>query len=127
MQILIVDDDEDIREVLELVLTTQGHEVETACDGLEALERLHAGSRPGLIILDLMMPRLDGEELMRLLARDRMLSQIPVMIVTGHETGRSRAAALGAMACLMKPLELDDLMAAVNGAERRNEPLNRPA
>ncbi len=121
MKILVIDDDEDIREVLQLVLDTQGHDVETAVDGIDALARLRAGALPDLIILDLMMPRLDGEDLMRMLARDPALARIPVIIVTGHETGRTKAAELGAVACMVKPLELDDLLAAVHRAETHVE------
>lgn len=113
MHILIVDDDEDIREVLALILGSLGHQVETAADGLDALDRLHGGSRPSLILLDLMMPRLDGEGLIRRMQGDPRLSHIPIYIITGHPTARAQAVQLGAAGCLVKPIELEQLLAMI--------------
>ena len=58
---MVVDDDEDIREMAKLLLEGEGHRVATAADGLEAWQQLEAGEPPSLILLDLMMPRMDGE------------------------------------------------------------------
>jgi len=110
MRILIIDDDEDIREVLGLVLRSIGHDVDEAVDGLDALARLRAGEPPALILLDLTMPRLDGEGLMALLRRDPQLADLPVWILSGHPAARDRARALGATECLVKPIELDRLL-----------------
>src|SRR5262245_30507960 len=102
MYILIVDDDEDIREVLGMVLEAEGHWVEVAADGLEALDQLRQGGTPALILLDLMMPRLDGEGLIKVMARDPRLSHIPVCIISGHQEAQGTVSQLGAIGYLVK-------------------------
>ena len=67
MRILVIDDDEDIREVLGIILSTEGHQVEFAVDGIDAMERLKVGSPPALILLDMVLPRLDGEGFLRMM------------------------------------------------------------
>ncbi len=122
MRILVVDDDNDFREILSAVLAAEGHEVRGAVDGVAALEELQLGGRPSLILLDMMMPRLDGEGFMRALRSDPGLADIPVVIVTAHPGAREKAAALGAAGCLLKPVELGDLVATVERTGRSPEP-----
>jgi DNA-binding response OmpR family regulator len=119
MHILVIDDDEDIRAVLEVVLEAQGCRVETAVDGIDALERLRAGSRPSVILLDMMMPRLDGEGLMRAMQDDPRLAGIPVVVMSGHRAARDKAAGLEAAAWLVKPVDLEQLLATVRAAADR--------
>src|SRR4051812_42605664 len=121
MHILIVDDDDDIREVLAVVLQAEGHQVEAAADGLEALDRLRRGSPPSLILLDLMMPKLDGESFMKVMARDSHLAHIPVCILTGHQDAREKAVRLGAVGYLVKPIELEQLTAMVHAVASQAE------
>jgi CheY-like chemotaxis protein len=113
MYILIADDDDDIREVLALVLRFQGHHVEEAVDGLDALAQMRAGGRPSLILLDLMMPRLDGEGVVKAMRSDPALADIRICILSGHADAREKAANLGVIGCLVKPLELHQLFAIV--------------
>ncbi len=113
MRILVVDDDPDIRETLRLLLALEGYEVDAAEDGLEGLARLRAGPRPSLILLDLMMPRLDGEGLVREMRRDPSLAEVPVVILSGHGAARCKAAELGVAGCLVKPIELEELLATI--------------
>ena len=113
MHIMIVDDDDDIRSVLGLVLRSEGHQVEEAVDGIDALARLTAGSHPALILLDMMMPRLDGEGFMNTLKREHRNADASVFILSGHDAARQRAVELGAAGCLVKPVELDDLLSVV--------------
>jgi CheY-like chemotaxis protein len=113
MRILIADDDEDIREVLALVLGALGHQVEVAANGLDALARLRGGYHPELVLLDLMMPGLDGEGLVRTMRADPRLAPIPVCIITGHHSAREKAAQLGAVGCLVKPIELEELQVMI--------------
>jgi CheY-like chemotaxis protein len=122
MRILIIDDDEDIREMLAILLTTQGHEVATAGDGVAGLDQLRAGARPSLILLDLMMPGLDGEGFLQAMRSDPSTADIPVVVLTGHPSGQQKAAQLGTMGYLMKPVEMIDLLRTVHQAERRANP-----
>lgn len=119
MRILIIDDDKDIRDVLELILASEGHDVETAMDGIAGLDQLRASRRPGLILLDMMMPRLDGEGFLRALRSDPNTADIPVVIVTGHPGARRKATELGAAGCLVKPVELIELESMIHQIERR--------
>jgi CheY-like chemotaxis protein len=121
MRILMIDDDEDIREVLGLVLRAQGHEVREAADGAEALTWLRAGGSPSVILLDMMMPRLDGEAFMTAMHHDPGIPEIPVIVVSGHQAARQRAQELGAASCLVKPIELEDLLAALDRAASGRE------
>lgn len=118
MRILVIDDDGDIRAILGMVLAAEGHEVETAIDGAVGLDRLRGGARPSLILLDMMMPRLDGEGFLRAMRGDPITADIPVVILTGHPGARKTAAELGAAGYLVKPVELLDLLSAVHQAER---------
>jgi CheY-like chemotaxis protein len=113
MRILVIDDDRDIRGIVGMVLEAEGHEVTTAGDGIAGLEQLRAGRRPSLILLDMMMPRLDGEGFLRELRGDPSTADIPVVILTGHPGARTQAVDLGAVGCLMKPVELAELLSAV--------------
>jgi CheY-like chemotaxis protein len=110
--LLVVDDDHDIREITKLLLEVSGYRVATAADGLEAWQRLEDGESPALILLDLMMPRMDGEQFLQML-RASARASIPVVIVSGHTAATAKARELRADGCLAKPLELDDLLATV--------------
>jgi len=118
MQILVIDDDNDTREIISVVLSAEGHEVRGARDGLMALAELQRGGRPSLILLDMMMPRLDGEGFMKALRSDPSLADIPVVILTAHPAARKKAAELGAAGCLLKPVELVDLVDLITSVER---------
>lgn len=118
MRILVIDDDGDIRAIIGMVLAAEGHEVETAIDGAAGLDCLRESPRPSLILLDMMMPRLDGEGFLRAMRSDPITADIPVVILTGHPGARKAAAELGAVGYLVKPVELLDLLSAVHQAER---------
>jgi CheY-like chemotaxis protein len=120
MHILVVDDDSDAREMLGLILRAQGHEVEEAVDGDDALERIRRGSQPSLILLDLMMPRLDGEGFLTALRGEPAMANANVVIVSGHHSAHQKADQLGARGYLVKPIDLDDLFRTIHeiGARR---------
>jgi CheY-like chemotaxis protein len=82
-KVLVVDDEQDVRDYLSTALEDAGFEVETATDGLEALEAVRR-SKPDLISLDLVMPRHSGAKFYRDLQKDKDLRHIPVLVVTGH-------------------------------------------
>ena len=107
--ILVIDDDDDIREVLATVLDEAGFRVVTAANGREALERLRKDPQPDVILLDLMMPEMDGYQFRAEQQRDPALRAIPTLIVTAG-TVTSRVEALGAEAILRKPVSLRRLV-----------------
>jgi CheY-like chemotaxis protein len=111
--ILVVDDDEDIREVLAMALGANGYSVETAADGIEAIELLSLGLRPSLVLLDMMMPRMDGEAFLAAMRGRSDLGDIPVILLSGHDAARQKAAELHTTGCLVKPIELADLLGTV--------------
>lgn len=112
MTILIVEDDADIRELMKIFLETDGFRVNLAADGIEALEELQAGPCPTLILLDLMMPRMDGEQFVKQLRGSRF-ADIPIIIMSGHSAAEKKAEQLNAVSCLMKPVEVDELLKTV--------------
>jgi CheY-like chemotaxis protein len=114
--VLVVDDDDDIRDTLRLALEVQGYEVLTASDGREALELLRSRPRPGLILLDLMMPVLDGWEFVKELDRDPQMADIPIVVITAY-ADRARPMPRSVMT-IEKPLDLLDLLDAVKRSYR---------
>lgn len=111
--ILVVDDDPDILDAMVFVLEQAGYRVATAADGAEALARLRGGAAPCLVLLDLMMPVLDGWQLLGELAREPALAAIPVVVLTGAGAAARSATSLGARSILEKPVSLDALLATV--------------
>ncbi len=105
--VLVVDDDEAIRETLREVLSDEGYRVEVAENGARALERMRAPVRPGLVLLDLMMPVMSGWEVLDILRADDHLNAIPVVVV-------SAMTAPGAKACVAKPVDLGSLLDLVD-------------
>jgi CheY-like chemotaxis protein len=116
----VIDDDESIQEIIELVLRQRGFETQAASDGQTALEQLRAGPSPGLILLDMRMPRLNGLDLIHVLKVNPALASIPVLIVSGDPAAAEAAMALGAKGFLRKPFELDDLITSVQRVLPRN-------
>jgi two-component system KDP operon response regulator KdpE len=117
VRVLVVDDDDALRRFVERNLTARGFDVITAANGLEALAMVSKG-RPDLIILDIMMPRMDGFETCR---RIRATSMVPIIVLTalGTEADTVRALDEGADDCLVKPFGVDELLARVRSALRR--------
>jgi CheY-like chemotaxis protein len=113
---MVVDDDADVREMIAIALDVNGWRAVAVADGQEALDRLRVDPPPSLILLDLMMPRLNGVELIQRLRADPRLSAIPIVVLSGDRDARRQADALGARGFLAKPVELEALLAAVAGA-----------
>lgn len=109
--ILIVEDDADLREMMAQLLTLEGYRAETAANGRDALDYLHQGDRPDLILLDLMMPIMDGWEFRRRQREDPALADVPVVVLSALD--QTRAADLGGTAFLKKPLDFDRLLELV--------------
>jgi CheY-like chemotaxis protein len=111
--ILLVEDDEATRTAMALALELQGYTVTAVANGQEALDQLRAAGRPCLILLDLMMPVMDGWQFRRAQAQDPALAGIPVVVVSADGSVPQKAAALGAAGFLQKPVEVDDLLVTV--------------
>jgi CheY-like chemotaxis protein len=111
--VMIVDDDQGIRESMETLLPLFGHAVVAAASGNEALAKLRGGPRPCLILLDLMMPGLSGFELRSHLLADQTLADIPVVVITGAGHGAAEQAGKLDLEVMRKPFELAALLATV--------------
>lgn len=116
--VLIVEDDADTRQLLTTLLAAQGFHVVAAEDGLEALHLLRTVRHrdphvPCLVLLDLSMPRLGGNEFRRAQLGDPNVAGIPVAIMSGAVDAETRAKKLGAVATLTKPLDFDALLGVV--------------
>jgi CheY-like chemotaxis protein len=111
-RILLIDDDADIRSALAEILEDEGYDVSGAGNGEEALARLQSAERPCVILLDLMMPVMDGYQFREAQKREAMLSAIPVVVITAGSS--LRAHELDDVAAILpKPIELPKLMATI--------------
>ncbi|HJV04928.1 MAG TPA: response regulator [Actinomycetota bacterium] len=119
-RILVVDDDPDIARFIEVNLRTQGYEVEVAADGLEALERA-AAQRPDLALIDVMMPRLDGFEVVERLRANPRTSNMSIILLTAKALTADKVLGItkGADDYIIKPFDPVELMARVKGTLRR--------
>lgn len=118
MRILVVDDDRAVRESLRRSLTFNGYTVLTAGDGVEALEKINS-DRPEAVVLDVMMPRLDGLEVCRRLRSTG--DDLPILVLTARDSVSERVAGLdaGADDYLPKPFALEELLARLRALMRR--------
>jgi CheY-like chemotaxis protein len=120
-RILVVDDDREVRDQLQLLLTRDGYRVTTAADGAEALVHLQRSPSPSLIILDLVMPRVDGRACLDAVEANPTLAAIPVVVLSADPYPLPR----GARAALPKPCVSEELLATVKrlvAGERRCSP-----
>ena len=119
-RVLVVDDEPRILKFLKLRLKVSGYEVLTADNGLEALEQVQA-QEPDLLVLDVVMPGMDGFETLR---QVRAVSSVPVIILSAKEanTDKVRGLELGADDYLAKPFSPDELVARIEAVRRRLAP-----
>jgi CheY-like chemotaxis protein len=113
-RILVVEDDVDVRDALVQVLEFEGYRVASATNGQDAIDQLRAGAAPSLILLDLMMPVMDGRQFRVAQLGDPGLAAIPVVVLSAHSRVSEKAAELGAAAYLRKPIEIDSLLDLVD-------------
>lgn len=112
-RILVIDDDVDLRELLSAVLKSAGYDVYTAENGAAALSVLRT-MVPDAIILDLMMPVMNGWQFREAQTAIPQYAPIPTVCLSGYHAARHQAAALGMTTCIQKPFEVDDLIAIVD-------------
>ena len=113
MSILVIEDDPGVRDSLAAILREDGQTVETAGGGVEALGRLRELPLPTLILLDLMMPGMDGIDFRRAQLADAALRDIPVIIISARPDIARQAAELGAEDFLRKPMSFEELLHVV--------------
>jgi len=123
-RILVVDDERDVREVVKTTLQENGYQVVEATDGVEAYADAAVAGKPDLIVLDLMLPKLNGFEVLEKLKENPQTSYIPVVILTarGQAQDETRALRSGATDYMTKPWSADELADRVRIAldQRRN-------
>jgi CheY-like chemotaxis protein len=112
-RVLLVEDDATIREALAYILEAEGYAVVSAADGREAMNELRGPQRPHLILLDLMMPGMDGWEFRREQQQDRDLASIPVVVFSAVDLADQKSAYLGAVGHLEKPVEPKRLLETI--------------
>ena len=108
---MVIDDDADIRAALGICLHSEGFEVQLCMNGRDAIDRLEFGAHPSAIVLDLMMPGMNGFEVLESLKADPRWSLIPVVVISANR-GYS-AEDLGVSVVLRKPFDLHDLLRAL--------------
>ena len=109
--ILVVEDNKEIQDSLKMALEVEGYNVFTADNGKEAIERLRKMPTPCVILLDLMMPVMNGWEFVEAISKDIMLSTIPIIVVSafGEKNTNPKPSAY-----IQKPIDLDALLSAVS-------------
>ena len=120
MTIMVVDDEAAVRDALRRALRLEGYDVELAADGAQALQRLEDGPQPDALLLDVLMPGVDGLEVCRRLRRSG--SRLPVLMLTARAEVSDRVSGLdaGADDYLAKPFALQELLARVRALLRRS-------
>jgi CheY-like chemotaxis protein len=106
--VMVVDDDDAIREALEDVLSDEGYEVIGASDGQQALDYLNADKRPNAIMVDLWMPVMDGWKFLDAMLADARFSSIPLVVLTAARDQRARALRVAEV--LTKPVQLNQVL-----------------
>jgi two-component system, chemotaxis family, chemotaxis protein CheY len=114
MTVLVVDDSNSVRQMVQFALKSRGYGIVPAVDGVEALEALERG-RFDLIVLDINMPRLDGLSLLKILRERTEWQAVPVLVLTteGQDADRDQALALGATGYMRKPFKPTELLERV--------------
>ena len=110
--ILVVDDDSDVRSILADAFRQAGYDVDCVCNGVQALAAFRR-HRPDAMVLDLAMPVMDGQTLVRTLRNQTKWGAVPVVIISGQSDPTTFRGRLGAHACFEKPLDLCSLLECV--------------
>jgi len=111
--ILLVEDDFVLRSSLSELLMSEGFKVDCCADGREAFRRLHYPPKPDLIMLDIMLPYLDGFELRALQRKSPFIANIPVVVISAHDVDPTTIKELGLSTPFRKPLDIDLLLSTM--------------
>ena len=112
--VLVVDDDPDVRELLRVALENEGYDVAGVGNGRAALDHLRSHAATCIILLDLMLPVMDGSHFRSAQLHDRSLAWIPVVVMSGGPDSDRHAREMGARRLVRKPLDLDEVTQAVS-------------
>ena len=113
--ILVVDDDAGIRSMLQVILESEAYVVDTASDGLSALDKImHQQDMPAVILLDLHMPRMSGLQLIEALRLHEEVRLDSIIVLSGDTDALQQASRLGIRRCLAKPFDLETLLVLVS-------------
>jgi CheY-like chemotaxis protein len=113
-QVLVVEDDADIRETVAELLLEEGYIVHTANSGVEALDYLAgAPTLPDVVLLDLMMPVMDGWTFYDQLQKESRWARLPIVVISADANVHEKAARMNPVACLRKPVGIDELLTIV--------------
>lgn len=111
--VLIVEDDVDIVEIIELILQGSGYKSLAVRDGAHALECLRTGPTPRVVLLDIMMPRMDGTQFRNEQLKDPAIADVPVVVMSGDTRIAEKMALMGLKKCIRKPVDVNELLAVV--------------
>jgi len=111
--VLVVEDETDLREIIQDVLAGEGYQVTCASDGAQALDWLAGGLRPGVVLLDFYMPRLDGWAFLERMRTGLGLGEVPVVAISGSVVSHPSIAAV-----LQKPFDISELLETVQRFSR---------
>jgi DNA-binding response OmpR family regulator len=125
-RILVIDDEPMVRDTLGQVLADEGYVVDVAADGADALDRVHA-ARPDVILLDLMMPGMNGRQFLSALRAEADFNSVPVLIMTAVHGLEINLNSIGASEVVEKPFDVDDLLNKVALAVYRSRDADAPA
>ena len=112
-QILVIEDDNSIRELLVELLESEGYTVTSAINGLDGLKKLEKGSLPNLILIDLMMPVMDGYSFRIEQLKSDIWSNIPTVVMSAEATAKEKMKNFNITAFLSKPVELETILKTV--------------
>jgi CheY-like chemotaxis protein len=116
--VLLVEDDFVLRMSLSELLSAEGFRVESCADGRDAYRRLHMPPRPDVMLLDIMLPHLDGLELRALQTRSHLIANIPVVVITAYDLSNTNADELGLSTRFSKPIDTEKLVATLRDIVR---------
>jgi CheY-like chemotaxis protein len=124
--ILVVDDIEDNLFLLQSILTEEGYEVDIAQSGKSALAKIEA-SPPDLVLMDTMMPQMDGYQVTRRIRENKKLPFIPILMITAYDNANiPQGLELGANDFIRKPIDYDELMARIKASLRLKQIIKSP-